>query len=703
VRPIAGAAIAAMLVAIGLPLAATSASAVVRPGHIINVFPNRDAVNAQGYTIGTSYTVNVLRGGSVVGTSLAVARPNVDILGQPSGWIDINEAVAPPIGPQVITCWGVPSLNVTPDIRPGDVVQVVDGTSTDETTVAGVTLLNPTPAAAYDPVAGTFTLTGTAPGATVGSRLPLVELEARVNAKKTQFSAAVGGKASIRALSIPTKPGEGILTYDSDVVGAVGYTSWTAKWTGMNTVNPLDSIKDGDRAMASIQAGVWSLPNLTESTSSEVQVGGAVAKGPLQGVPGCSAPAAKGPSIAGMTPATDTGVLGDLITKNPTPTFTGFTGMLDSTTVSLFVDGVLNGTTTAIGALGAYSITPTTALAAGSHTITVGETGPTAGLMLMGTTSSVVTIDMTSPAVTGRFPANTATGTTTIGNVTATFNEALDPSTVTPATFTLKNAGGTAVPAVTTYNPATKVITLDPFASLVVGTTYTVAMTGITDVAGNSPAAPSWTFTTATSLVASYINRVYLDLFNRTPDPGGLAGWTAKLNTGTPRIAVANAITGSPEYRSTLITASYLKYLGRSPDPVGLRGWLAAMNSGYTVSRMEGGFIASPEYYAKAGSTDATWVVKLYFDVLGRAAAPSEVNHWTTSLSAGASRNQVAMGFLLSTERLSTVVNGYYQHLLGRAVDPTGLVAWVKKLQAGAKNETIIGGIIASPEYFSHN
>jgi Domain of unknown function (DUF4214) len=196
---------------------------------------------------------------------------------------------------------------------------------------------------------------------------------------------------------------------------------------------------------------------------------------------------------------------------------------------------------------------------------------------------------------------------------------------------------------------------------------------------------------------------VYSDLFNRAPDPTGLASWTAKLNSGTPRVAVANAITSSTEYRSKLIAGSYARYLGRTPDPTGLRSWLAAMGRGSTVSQMESGFIASNEYFGKAGSTNSGWVTKLYKDVLGRSATPSEVAGWTAQLRRGVPRAQVAMGFLLSIERLSTVVDGHYRHLLGRGVDPAGLQTWVRILQAGGRDEAIIGGIIASEEYFGRS
>ena len=124
------------------------------------------------------------------------------------------------------------------------------------------------------------------------------------------------------------------------------------------------------------------------------------------------------------------------------------------------------------------------------------------------------------------------------------------------------------------------------------------------------------------------------------------------------------------------------------------------MGRGWTISKMESGFIASAEYYGRAGSSDVGWVKKLYSDVLGRGASPKEVASWTAQLPAGKSRSSVAMGFLLSTERVSTVVDGHYRHLLGRGIDPSGLRTWVGKLQRGGRDEAIIGGIIASGEYY---
>lgn len=212
-----------------------------------------------------------------------------------------------------------------------------------------------------------------------------------------------------------------------------------------------------------------------------------------------------------------------------------------------------------------------------------------------------------------------------------------------------------------------------------------------------------WTGTAipAEATTRRFVTAVYTDLFGRSPDTQGLAAWTAALVSGTPRIAVANAITASGEYRSNLIAGAYREFLGREPEAQGSTGWLAAMNAGTTIQSMEAGFLASAEYYARAGATDAGWVAELYTDVLGRGAAPAEVQAWTTSLASGSSRQAVALGMLLSAERLTPIIQGYYVDLLGRGLDPVGGQAWVTALQAGARTEAIIGGIVASDEYWA--
>lgn len=214
----------------------------------------------------------------------------------------------------------------------------------------------------------------------------------------------------------------------------------------------------------------------------------------------------------------------------------------------------------------------------------------------------------------------------------------------------------------------------------------------------------SWTvvrvplISAATDVTEAYITSAYWDLFGRSPDPSGLAGWTRALHSGTPYGAVADGITYSPEFRGRLITDAYASYLGREPDSAGLSNWLRAMEHGMQIQQMESGFLSSPEYYAQAGSNDAAWVAALYSDVLGRDPDSSEVRGWLPVVS-GHGRSAVALGFLNSTEHLTTVVDEYYEWLLARHLDPSGQQTWVRAIQAGTRTEAIIAGIIASAEY----
>ncbi|MFP3463300.1 Ig-like domain-containing protein [Arthrobacter globiformis] len=109
--------------------------------------------------------------------------------------------------------------------------------------------------------------------------------------------------------------------------------------------------------------------------------------------------------------------------------------------------------------------------------------------------------DTTAPTVTGTAPAAGATGAAVTANVTGSFSEAMDASTVTAGTFTLRD-GATTVPAAVTYSSTNRVATLNPDASLAAGRTYTATIrggsSGVKDVAGNALASDrTWTFTTA--------------------------------------------------------------------------------------------------------------------------------------------------------------------------------------------------------------
>ncbi|MBG6212565.1 hypothetical protein RCH23_001057 [Cryobacterium sp. CAN_C3] len=66
---------------------------------------------------------------------------------------------------------------------------------------------------------------------------------------------------------------------------------------------------------------------------------------------------------------------------------------------------------------------------------------------------------------------------------------------VSGTTFVLR-LGTTVIPAVVTYNATTRVATLNPNATLLADRTYTATLSGIRDVAGNTMVSSSWSFIT---------------------------------------------------------------------------------------------------------------------------------------------------------------------------------------------------------------
>ena len=103
-----------------------------------------------------------------------------------------------------------------------------------------------------------------------------------------------------------------------------------------------------------------------------------------------------------------------------------------------------------------------------------------------------------SPTVTSTDPANLAVHVPLNQKINALFSKAMDSTTLTSTTFTVKQ-GNNAVPGLLTYVAANAIATFVPTSSLAPGTTYTCTVTtGAKDLAGNPLAANFvWTFTTA--------------------------------------------------------------------------------------------------------------------------------------------------------------------------------------------------------------
>jgi hypothetical protein len=105
-----------------------------------------------------------------------------------------------------------------------------------------------------------------------------------------------------------------------------------------------------------------------------------------------------------------------------------------------------------------------------------------------------------TPVLTTKVPADGVMNVPVGQVVSATFNQDMNPATITAANFYLQKQGGAPLPAAVAYSAVTRTATIDPSADLEAGAIYQVTMTaGVYSAAGLSVAgAPVvWSFTTA--------------------------------------------------------------------------------------------------------------------------------------------------------------------------------------------------------------
>jgi hypothetical protein len=159
----------------------------------------------------------------------------------------------------------------------------------------------------------------------------------------------------------------------------------------------------------------------------------------------------------------------------------------------------------------------------------------------------------TAPTITLTNPANSATAVQLNATVNATFSEAMDPTTLTSATFTLSaTLAGTPVTGTVSYASATDIATFTPTSLLAANTKYTATVTtGAKDMFGNALAAGAvpnpWTFTTGAAMGLQPINLASTSTFGSFGGTGGITnqGINTEINNGNiGTTAVSTTVTG---------------------------------------------------------------------------------------------------------------------------------------------------------------
>ena len=180
--------------------------------------------------------------------------------------------------------------------------------------------------------------------------------------------------------------------------------------------------------------------------------------------------------------------------------------------------------------------------------------------------------DTTPPTVISTVPVNLATSVSVTSAVSATFSEAMDSTTISATTFTLRvTATSVAVIGTVTYAAATNTATFTPTAPLSPNTTYTARITtGAKDLAGNALATQvEWTFITGsapdntppTVVSTSPVNGSTTSAttgpititFSEAMDPATIDTTTFRLRV----TATSAPVTGTVAYNTVTNTASF--------------------------------------------------------------------------------------------------------------------------------------------------
>ena len=217
----------------------------------IIVFPQRDFVSASGYAIDDQVIVRVIHdpavfpgatGGTTDPANWIIPQGDpADAPGTFSGIVEVNH----PGG----ACW----FGQTPDIRPGDRVQIEVMAGTNIGRIDEVTVSNVRAKRAVEVIDGLDTLIvvhGSAQdafGLVPGNPLPVAQLEQRIIAPGSLFE--LNGRRSLRAVAAPATA-DGVLSYDpvDPLLNPFGL-NWTATYTGLSTADRELALGAESRAM----------------------------------------------------------------------------------------------------------------------------------------------------------------------------------------------------------------------------------------------------------------------------------------------------------------------------------------------------------------------------------------------------------------------------------------------------------------------
>ena len=424
------------------------------------------------------------------------------------------------------------------------------------------------------------------------------------------------------------------------------------------------------------------------------------------------------PTVSSTDPAN--GATDVLVNREAAATFSEAMDPLTITTATF----TMRDTTDAVAVTGAVTydainhvatFTPTSNLAA-SHsfaaTITSGATDLAGNALASDEVWSFTTgvaADAIAPTVSSTDPANGATGVLVNKEVTATFSEAMNPLTITTATYTMRDTtDAVAVKGAVAYNAISHIATFTPTSNLAAGHSFDATITtGAKDLAGNALAIDEvWSFTTGTTAAAGPAP-VFL---GAAGDFNILAGSTV-TNTDTVSnpttidglvgVSPGTAVTGLPTAAVPIgqihagdtvaaaakvaLLAAYNDAVSRSVGAISLPGNLGGLTlaPGLYVNSSTSGISGTGAnailHLDAGGDANAVWIFKMGStlttttgtSIVLAGGAQAKNIFWQVGSSATLGTNSIFKGNILAAISI-TMTTGV--NLQGRALTRTGAV-----------------------------
>ncbi len=249
-----------------------------------------------------------------------------------------------------------------------------------------------------------------------------------------------------------------------------------------------------------------------------------------------------------------------------------------------------------------------------------------------------VQVDGVCPLVVSTDPANGATSVALNKVITVTFNEAMNPATITTSSITL--TGATPVTGVVTYNGVTATFT--PTSPLAINTTYTGRVTtAVKDVNGNALQTDYvWTFSTGSTLSPVVIatdpannatgvplNKTITATFNMPMDPLTINATTFTLKQGATTIAGVITYSGTTA-SFTPVTPLTLNTVYTATITTGAKNTVGTALASNYVWSFTTGSVTAPTVISTDPANNATSVVlnKIITATFSEAMDPLTIN-----------------------------------------------------------------------------